>query len=200
MIVSCNEIQLTARKAAQGCGLAYGLAEEAGVAARFLGRSGIEVIPPLVQVLEQTGSLEPSANPLIVGPTLGDRLLLGEEPSITLGPVTAPALLPGYLTAIMRPLRIGWDGAVTIMVCGRICRVEAGRGAAPAAAVVVEFISDPPILSPELEAAWDRAPDRGVAVEPEPWRRLQALAAKILTPESESSRLHGAGAGLIDDD
>lgn len=196
MIVSLNEIQLTARKAAQGCGLAYGLAEEAGMAARFLARSGIEVIPLLADVLEQTVSLEPPENPLIVGPSLGDRLLLGEEPSITLSPMTAPALLPGYLTAVMQPLRIRWAAAAYIMVCGRICRVEAGQGAV----VAVDFIDDPPSLSPDLETAWDRAPEQGVAVEPEPWRRLQALAAKILTPESEASRVHGAGAGRVDED
>ena len=196
MIVSLNEIQLTTRKAAQGCGLAYGLAEEAGIATRFLGRSGLSVIPLLAPVLEQTDALAPDLNPLIVGPSLGDRLLLGKERSITLSQVTAPALLPGYLSAVMQPLRIGWDGATYIMACGRICRVEAGQGAA----VTVEFITDSPSLSPDLELAWDRAPDRGVAVEPEPWRRLQALAAKILTPESESSRIHGAGAGLIDQD
>ena len=198
MMVSLSEIQMTVRKAAQGCGLAYGLAEEAGVAARFLGRSGIEVIPLLVPVLEQTGSLEPTTNPLIVGPSLGDRLLLGEEPAITLSRVTAPALLPGYLTAVMQPLRISWADATYIMVCGRIHRVEAGQ--AVTVAVAVDFITDPPSLSPDLDAAWDRAPEQGVAVEPEPWLLLQALAAKILTPESQSSRLHGAGAGLIDDD
>ena len=44
-MVSLNEIQVTTRKAGQGCGLAYGLAED--------------------------------LNPLIVGSTLGDRLLLG---------------------------------------------------------------------------------------------------------------------------
>ena len=87
---------------------------------------------------------------------------------------------------------------------GRICRVEATPDNREpmdrvATTVTVEFI-DPPRPSPEFAAAWDKAPAQGVAVEPEPWRRLQRLAARILVPESEYSRLHGAGAGFIDRD
>ena len=192
MIVSLNEIQLTTRKAVQGCGLAYGLAEEAGIAARFLARSGVSVIPLLTDVLDRTDALEPAANPLIVGPSLGDSLLLGTLPGLS--GITAPALLPGYLSAVMQPLRISCGDAAYSLVCGRICRVDEGQG------VAVEFISDPPDVSPALAAAWDNAPNQGVEVEPEPWRRLQALASRILAPESEFSRLHGAGAGLIDKD
>ena len=123
---------------------------------------------------------------------IGDALLLGTVPG--LNAITAPALLPGYLSAVMQPLRISCGEAAYIMVRGRICRVEAGQG------VRVGFISDPPDITPDLAAAWDNAAALGVEVEPQPWRRLQVLAAKILTPETEYSRLHGAGAGFIDRD
>lgn len=190
MKVSLNEVQLTVRKAAQGGGLAYGLAEEAGVAARFLARSGLAVIALWADVLEEEST---ASSPLIVGPSLGDHLLLGKVPGLSA--ITAPALLPGYLSAVMQPLRISCGEAAYIMVRGRIRRVEAGQG------VRVEFISDPPDdVAPDLAAAWDNAAARGVEVEPQPWRRLQVLAAKILTPETEYSRLHGAGAGFIDRD
>ena len=189
MKVSLNEIQLTVRKAAQGGGLAYGLAEEAGTAARFLARGGLAVIALWADVLEAEST---ASSPLIVGPSLGDHLLLGTVPG--LNGITAPALLPGYLSAVMQPLRISCDDAAYVMVRGRICRVEAGQG------VRVEFISDPPDIAPDLAAAWDSAAALGVEVEPQPWRRLQVLAAKILTPETEYSRLHGAGAGFIDRD
>lgn len=205
MIVSLNEIQLTARKAVQGCGLAYGLAEEAGVAARFLSRSGLAVIPLLAGLLEDAAMAESPSSPLIVGPSLGDGLLLGTQRSITIRRVTAPALLPGYLSAVTRPVRLGWDDAAYSMNGGRVCRVEAGSGNREPTDVTSEFdvtaeFIDPPDPSPEFAASWDGAPGHGVEVEPEPWRRLQALAAKILVPESEYSRLHGAGAGSIDRD
>jgi hypothetical protein len=199
MIVSLNEIQLTARKAGQGCGLAYGLAEEAGAAARFLSRSGLSVIPLLVRLLEDAAMAQSPSSSLVLGPSLGDRLLLGTPRSIGLRLVIAPALLPGYLSAVTRPVRISWEGAAYMMDGGRICRVDETPGNEEPRNVTAEFI-EPPDTSLELTAAWDNAPIQGVEVEPEPWRRLQALAEKILTPESEFSRLHGAGAGLIDKD
>jgi hypothetical protein len=125
LMVSLNEIQVTTRKAGQGCGLAYGLAED--------------------------------LNPLIVGSTLGDRLLLGSG---------------------------GADYSAR------------GDGAGFASRLSL----DPPRPPPEFAAAWDKAAAQGVAVESEPWRRLQQFAARILVPESEYSRLHGAGAGFIDRD
>lgn len=205
MIVSLNEIQLTAKKAVQGRGLAYGLAEEAGAAARFLSRGGLAVIPLLAALLERAGLAESPSSPLVIGPSLGDRLVLGTQRSITIRRVTAPALLPGYLWAVTRPLRIRWRGAAYSMDGGRIRRVEAGPGDREPPDVTSEFdvtaeFIDPPSPSAAFAEAWDGAPARGVEVEPESWRRLQALAAKILTPESEYSRLHGAGAGFIDRD
>ena len=80
-----------------------------------------------------------------------------------------------------------------------IRRVEAVLGYREPVDVVAEFI-DPPSPSRAFIEAWDSAPDQGVDVEPDSWRRLQTLAAKILIPESEFSRVHGAGAGLIDMD
>ncbi len=199
MIVSLNEIQLTTRKAVQGSGLAYGLAEEAGIAVRTLSRSGLAAIPLLTDLLEQAGLAESPSSSLIIGPSLGDRLLLGTQRSITLACVMAPGLLPGYLSSVMRPVRVSWDGSAYSMAGGRICQVEAAQGYREPVEVVAEFI-DPPNPSRVFIDAWDNAPDRGVDVEPESWRRLQILAAKILTPESDFSRVHGAGAGLIDMD
>ena len=193
MKVSLNEIQLTVRKAVQGRGLAYGLAEEAGLAARFLARSGLDAIALWADVLEEESA---SSSPLIIGPSLGDALLLDPPQPITLRGVSAPALLPGYLSDLMRPLRIAWDDAAYSMDGGRIRRQEAGRGVD----VTVEFLAAPPRPSPQFAAAWEAAPAHGVEVEPAPWRRLQAHAAKILIPETEYSRLHGAGAGFIDRD
>jgi hypothetical protein len=197
LMVSLNEIQVTARKAVQGCGLVYGLAEEAAVAAQFLARSGLSVIPLLADLLEDVEGIQ--LNPLIVGPSLGDRLLLDPAGPITLRGVMAPDLLPGYLSVLSRPVRISWKGAAYSMDGGRICQRDTTPGHREPVDVVAEFIEPMP-PSPEFGTAWDKAPTHGVAVEPEPWRRLQQFAAKILVPESEYSRLHGAGAGFIDRD
>jgi hypothetical protein len=42
--------------------------------------------------------------------------------------------------------------------------------------------------------------EAGIEVDDEVWRRANAYSRAILVPESEASRLKGAGAGLTDND
>lgn len=46
-----------------------------------------------------------------------------------------------------------------------------------------------------LTAAYSQALAGGIAIDPALWQRLQQLAARVLVPASEQSRLRGAGAG-----
>ena len=43
------------------------------------------------------------------------------------------------------------------------------------------------------------APAEGWTVDPSAWARLEAYAHRTYAPDTEASRLRGAGAGLIDD-
>ena len=52
MNYSLNEYEALAYKAARGCGLAWGLAEEAGKAVRTLSALGLESAPILLEALE----------------------------------------------------------------------------------------------------------------------------------------------------
>ena len=53
MIVSLNEVQAMATKAASGCGLAWGIAEEAGLATRWLCARGFRGADKMLHALEQ---------------------------------------------------------------------------------------------------------------------------------------------------
>jgi hypothetical protein len=53
MLFSLNEIEAQLRKAARGAGLPWGLAEEAGKAARWLAMHGIDGLPASAALFEQ---------------------------------------------------------------------------------------------------------------------------------------------------
>ncbi len=69
--VSLNEIDAMARKAARGAGYAWGLAEEAGRAVRWLEARGLPGLAALLRHLERGAPNETS--PLLAGATLSDR-------------------------------------------------------------------------------------------------------------------------------
>ena len=59
----------------------------------------------------------------------------------------------------------------------------------------------PPHYAPgQLRAARDHAIARGCQIDTASWQSLHALAHNTYVPDSEQSRLSGAGAGLTDDD
>lgn len=51
MVLSLNEVQVTAKKAARGAGYPWGIAEEAGQAARWLCSHGLDGCAALAGVL-----------------------------------------------------------------------------------------------------------------------------------------------------
>jgi hypothetical protein len=53
MWCSLNEIETEARKAARGSGLAWGSAEEAGKAARFLAAHELDSVPLLINLFDR---------------------------------------------------------------------------------------------------------------------------------------------------
>ena len=214
MIYSLNEIDAMAKRAARGAGLSWGLAEEAGKAVRWMSANGLPGADALAHILELNqdhsyDQLAPistdgvwqarsgSLSPLIVGAALSDladEIANGRE--IILGKVTKPILLSGYLAPIARKhgcnVTLQWQDG---MVC--VSRQGLGLNGSAVHALYAEnihcAISDSPIVlfNPERP---------GNDVEPATWERLTEFMTVYLAPDTEASRIAGAGAGVSDND
>jgi hypothetical protein len=218
MIVSRNEIESLALKAARGAGLSWGLAEEASAAAGWLAEQGLPWAEELADVLERTGTtssprvsgqlIEPSRAgtalcPIVTGALLSD---LGQPACpLEIRDVLAPLWLAPFLAraaAPDRPLAIDWAGG-HLVVAGNAAAVL-GTTPGPSAAAsrhrvtiawgrVDRLSLAPPALCGTAYAAPDAAPGGA-------WQRLLALEHRCYVPASAQSRLAGAGAGLLDND
>ena len=213
MIVSLNEIETTVLKAARGAGLAWGLAEEAAFAARWLAEHGLDWLGPMADALDKSTSaaaIEVGAGairtadgatplcPLRVGAFVADLGLVGLPMSIAR--MHQPILLVPFVAAAARhggaeialaaetTLSIGPDG------------VSGGRGNLDRLARCET--ADVVLSRAAAHASTQRlAPRRDPAVvDPQLWSRLTVLEARTYVPASRHSRLAGAGAGLSDND
>lgn len=151
---SLNEIEASARKAARGAGMSWGLAEEAGKATRWLGARGLPNVGLLLSLLKTNdgkayNELRPQSLdldiwnttngplcPVISGSALNDladRLLDGHE--IILESVTSPALILPILgraaKAIGKGFSVCWSpvsgGTVKIIIAPDVLYLEQGR-------------------------------------------------------------------------
>lgn len=209
-VLSSNEIDAMAKKAAKGAGMPWGLASDAGKAARWLadhglpgpelladlldwrdGRRYADVAPPDVGLswVDHPAPLDP----VVVGTVCADlagRLVSGRA---ELGRVRQPLLL-GFALSVAASrtgteLVARWDdAALGVSADGATAH---GSLLASEAMVVVE----PGGLDGDRLAA----PAAGWAVDAGAWARLEAFAHRTYAPDTEASRLRGAGAGLIDD-
>ena len=216
MTFSLNEIEAMGKRAARGAGLSWGLAEEAGKAARWLAARGLPGPDQLAEILTLNDgksyddlapvSIEgewraPSDRlcPLVCGAALCDRageIAAGRE--IELGPVARPLLLAPYVAAAARQagcaIELSWTGAAMVFAPEGVSIDAApealtARGADHARCRRV----DGPVTAPSAD------PCTG-AVDAETWTRLNAFALRTFAPATEASRLAGAGAGLTDND
>jgi len=217
MTFSLNEIETMGKRAARGAGLAWGLAEEAGKAARWLTARGLPGAEALGEVLTRHDGaayveIAPAGTdgvwtapggrlcPLVAGPALCDcALRLAEGETIELGAIAQPLLLVPYLAGAAKltgaAFELRWAD-VTVTVTADGLAVDGNRAALALRSVpgvrcrrVRETVAVSP--SPEANAA---------AVDAETWSRLGAFAQRTYAPATEASRLVGAGAGLIDND
>jgi hypothetical protein len=217
MTFSLNEIETMGKRAARGAGLAWGLAEEAGKAARWLTARGLPGAEELGEVLTRHDGVAyddiapaiadgvwaaPSGRlcPLVAGPALCDRasyLAAGEE--IALGATAQPLLLVPYLAGAARltgaDFEISWAG-VTVVVAADGFAFDGARAALTArcAPGVHCRRADGNVTQADIVET------NAAAVDAEAWRRLEAFAQRTYAPATETSRLMGAGAGLIDSD
>ena len=215
MTWSLNETESLSKKAARGAGMSWGMAEEAGKAVRWLCAAGLPGADTLAALLEQVDGMGhtalrpviadgawraegPVLCPLYAGVALGDRAAeLCNGPGVVLEDVAHPLLLLPFVAwaadAQQTALTLSWDGA-------RISRGPEGT--------VVE--AEGPALQAASAARASVTPQSGTGrgisrgyraeIDPQTASRLGVLAHRTYAPDSEESRLAGAGAGLSDND
>lgn len=222
MNCSLSEVQALAAKAARGSGYDWGLADEAGVAVRWLCAAGLDGCGALAGLL---GSLAESPDdgktfgsgtpgppgvadsawvsetgrlcPIRAGAALSDFAFLLGRRGLTMTAVAWPLLLLPFVSAASRqlqtPLDVTWDRSNCCIDGHDVRGLRAGDGVNPPTAARVRVHP-----GRGLGQAWVRRsrtePDAG------DWEILYRFAARTYAPATEESRILGAGAGLIDSD
>ena len=211
---SLAEMETLSRKAARGAGFDWGLAEEAGKAARWLASIGLpgpallcrllmgndgkpfEALCPTAMV-EPWHALSGELCPLIAGAALVDRAeQLGTSHGVRLGKISLPVLtLPFVARAAVRlgyELEASWPGVrVVFRPDGIVIDAEGDALSAEAANDLTVRAAEPAagrVVAPSNESR---------AVDAISWAALTRLAHRTLVPASEASR---AGAGGRDSD
>jgi hypothetical protein len=221
MTFSLNEIEAMGKRAARGAGLPWGLAEEAGKAARWLTARGYPGASLLADILTRNdrqdyAKLAPAdvdgvwqatsgrLCPLISGAALCDRAAeIAEGRVIEFGPTAQPLLLAPFVAGAVKltglAMALGWDGVVMILTPdGEV--IEGDRislTARSADSVDCRRVND----GNDLAATAVPAPsssEAGRDVDATTWSRLTNFAQRTFAPATEASRLSGAGAGLSD--
>jgi hypothetical protein len=213
---SLNEIEVMGKRAARGAGFSWGLAEEAGKAARWLAARALPGPETLADNLTEIDGrtyddLAPVSLggvwrapagrlcPLVCGAVLCD--LAGEIAAgrkIELGATAYPLLLAPYAAAVAKltgdAVELAWPDI--LMVCASDgLSIDGGH-----AGLTVRFVDDVYCRCSERAVPTSPATASGRAVDAETWARLDALARRTFAPATDASRLAGAGAGPIDND
>jgi hypothetical protein len=187
MIVSLNEAEGMATKAAAGAGRPWGLAQEAGravAALEAMGQPGAQALLTLLKVTDGVSCNElcPTSTsggtwhgkgslcPILTGVYIADLGDLSEK--VTLHNMHVPLLLVPFVG------QCELAGDTTSAHCAELCVVPASSSRAKVSVVQ----SGPVDIGDEI------------------WEALSAFAHRTYVPASEASRLKGAGAGLTDND
>lgn len=190
--LSMNEIEMAALKAARGAGLPWSIAEDAGRAARFLAALGCDWSGLLLDALAPEVALDPDASPFLLGARLSDRLdCMGAEEK-----TRASALRPAWLMAMLAVNVAGPPGVLLSIGRDRVSIAEGTVSAsAPLAALLAIGRADISLSLGETLEAHALAPSRTRSIIPMPHHAaLEVLVYKTYVPNSEKSRLRGAGA------
>lgn len=214
---SLNEVESMAAKAARGAGLAWGLAEEIGKAARWLAGCGIDWAPSLVALLDgdralampvagspgAVASSRPGAllSPLATGAYLHDiaRLAGTVEIAATAHPLWLLPFAGRSAADTAAPVVVGWGG-ISIAAWPSGGDVSGDVDALHTAqAVQVRWTHAVPGVT--LAAPVTTFPRVGRSdIRGSDWQALERLGARTYVPASALSRARGAGAGTTDND
>jgi hypothetical protein len=218
MLCSLNEIEAQLRKAARGAGLPWGLAEEAGKAARWLAMHGIACVPVFAALFEQNDGrpyeeiaiMQAEGRwrarggtlcPLLAGAAIVDRAdEIAGGGTMELARVAWPVVLAPFAsmaaTATGASIALDWPGVrfTFVNACVRLdaaLDVNAAASAVHATCGRLVGAAHGTLLKPEIA---------GTVMDDRVWSRLDAFVRRTYVPASEESRLKGAGAGLLDTD
>jgi Protein of unknown function (DUF3726) len=216
MTYSLNEVEAMCRRAARGAGLSWGMAEEAGKAARWLSAHSLPGPAILLSLLEQNDgtayedlapmnvegewrSPEGRLCPLIAGAALCDRSArFGEGKVHRLGPTSHPVLLAPYAAAAARQsgrqIHLSWQGA-DLYFSGTECMARAADRA-----LLVAQVDTVDCTSCDQQPGTAFQLNSRAEITPQVWKSLAALAQRTYAPATEESRISGAGSGLSDND
>lgn len=213
MIVSLNEIESLALKAARGAGMSWGLAEEAAVAASWFAARSLPWAETLADLLAQQlhtcqpriddDAIAPSRAssrlcPILTGALLSD-LGVSVHP-MEIRDLLAPLWLAPFLgrwTTPDRAVRLAW-GEVSLSI----------EPNTHSGAISMQMLAAPFASRVEIAFAPGAVTDHplrernrnGYPVPDDAWRALQSFEHRTYVPASAQSRLSGAGAGLLDND
>ncbi len=207
MIVSLNEADVMAAKAARGAGRPWGLAQEAGRAASALEALRLPGAACLLDVLNATDGvpceeLRPGSTqtacwqaeipmcPLLVGAFISDLGALSQK--VMLRQVRSPLLLVPFCLMAFDNVVFNWSDC-TIRTSGDGISAQGD----PKTAIADQVSIDGSAPARETTHSWQRG---AVDIADEIWEALSAFAHRTYVPASEASRLKGAGAGLTDND
>lgn len=205
--VALGEVQALVAKAARGAGRSFGVAEDAGRAARWLSANGLDGAGLLARLLQTTDGathadlsfqlpgLEPVGDaicPMILGAYLSDARWV---PEAVIGPVLEPSVLLPFLAELAGPdvirLSVGdvsccvsADGTQVVALPGGAAKIRIERIERIAASGVA---GRRPITA---RACMSAAVASG----------LTRLATRTYAPATDASRASGAGAGTTDND
>ncbi|TPO13397.1 DUF3726 domain-containing protein [Mesorhizobium sp. B1-1-5] len=189
--LSLNEVETLSAKAARGVGFSWGLADDIGRAARRIAVEDDNWGMAMLSLAENAQSLTAP------DPARAARWRKGEadKPAQTpLCPIrTAALLLDAPPPASALPLAIigvGLPVWLDAMLRRSAMRVARPAGLAKRAGVVIEHRA-------EIEQP---ATGRRGAIDEQTLAALSSFAARTYVPESERSRMRGAGGGRVDDE
>lgn len=209
MTWSLGEVEALSRKAARGSGLNWGLAEEAGKATRWLearGLPGIQALAGYLQEFEGTGwaDVKPldatlpdwvapagRMSPLAAGSALCD---LGISEDLRLNNLCWPLLCVPYMAWASDRGSIAWPGVIFMWEDDTLYRSRTEEGTLLAPCVEQTLLGE--TIEPGAPCMLRHrttVPDAAHVI-------LTGFAARTYAPETDASRLSGAGAGLVDRD
>ncbi|SDD69504.1 DUF3726 domain-containing protein [Ruegeria marina] len=210
--LSLPEIGSLASRAARGAGFGWGLAEEAGMAAQWLARAGLDWPTAFLSCLEGDKGVDFRPRPgaweadgpacgLRIGVALSDFATLPEGPArvLSLGKVLNALLVVPFVSQaalkVATPLRLEMDGIPVAWISGdALVPAAGGIPVLPLCDLRVVRAADnfPP-------AGRDPVGDQNFPIPAALWGRLDRLALGMTVPATEQS-LSGAGAGVSDND
>ncbi|MEE9321977.1 MAG: DUF3726 domain-containing protein [Granulosicoccus sp.] len=210
MRLTLYEIETTLCKASTGAGLPLGLGEDIGSAAIWLAGQNCDGVAAALESIQAGMSkvkMSDTGNGVMIfsdaciavsGPSIVD-LLIGDQSctEIHLCKPDSVMLLFGFAGVVANRygylFQFDFSNGANVQVSGDKV-VETGEMHDLCSDVVVKSCID------QKGLAVAPMPAAGVDVDDELWCEVLALAAKNCVPESDASRVAGAGAGLTDND